>query len=96
MVKYAFDKQQGSDEFRRQGRLVREEWQWRKLKGDPHDRDSILSFFLTMTSYNSQSHEIPMNLHQRGIIDSCFEESQYDEGIALISQLKSPQVRPAA
>ncbi|KAJ3880516.1 hypothetical protein F5051DRAFT_158162 [Lentinula edodes] len=37
-----------------------------------------------------------MNLHQRGLVDACFEESQYDEGIALLSQLKSSNVLPSA
>ncbi|KAF5393519.1 hypothetical protein D9757_000780 [Collybiopsis confluens] len=36
-----------------------------------------------------------MNLHQRGLVDACFEEGQYDEGIALLSQLKSQNVAPS-
>ncbi|KIK67181.1 hypothetical protein GYMLUDRAFT_156189 [Collybiopsis luxurians FD-317 M1] len=36
-----------------------------------------------------------MNLHQRGLVDACFEEGQYDEGIALLSQLRSQNVMPS-
>ncbi|KAJ3989854.1 hypothetical protein F5890DRAFT_1483220 [Lentinula detonsa] len=40
--------------------------------------------------------EVLMNRHQRGLVDACFEENQYDEGIALLSQLRTPAVLPSA
>ncbi|KAF9070119.1 hypothetical protein BDP27DRAFT_1324322 [Rhodocollybia butyracea] len=46
---------------------------------------------------NSRNHvEVPMNVHQLGLVDNCYEEHQYDEGNALLRQLRSPNVMPSA
>ncbi|KAL6310346.1 hypothetical protein BKA93DRAFT_721882 [Sparassis latifolia] len=35
-----------------------------------------------------------MHQNQRGMVDTCFEEGQYESGIALLDQLRSPRHRP--
>jgi hypothetical protein len=41
----------------------------------------------------SQEQEMPRN--QYGIVDTCFEEGQYEAGIAVLNQLRSPKHKPA-
>ncbi|KAK0466464.1 uncharacterized protein EV420DRAFT_831546 [Desarmillaria tabescens] len=40
--------------------------------------------------------EAEMNISQAGLVDSCFEEDQYDAGISVLDQLRSPWRRPKA
>ncbi|KAK0465631.1 uncharacterized protein EV420DRAFT_1637754 [Desarmillaria tabescens] len=40
--------------------------------------------------------EVEMNISQAGLVDSCFEEDQYDAGISVLDQLRSPWRRPKA
>jgi pentatricopeptide repeat protein len=40
--------------------------------------------------------EKEMSLHQRGMVNHCFEEGQYDAGIAVLDQLRSSKYKPAA
>ncbi|KAJ7594012.1 hypothetical protein C8J56DRAFT_925766 [Mycena floridula] len=37
-----------------------------------------------------------MSRHQLGLADVCFEEGQYDSGIAVLDQLRSPDLNPSA
>ncbi|KAG7452352.1 uncharacterized protein BT62DRAFT_1000090 [Guyanagaster necrorhizus] len=37
-----------------------------------------------------------MNIRQAGLVDSCFEEDQYEAGLAVLDQLRSPHRRPTA
>ncbi|KAK0198903.1 hypothetical protein F5146DRAFT_1021405 [Armillaria mellea] len=38
--------------------------------------------------------EVEMNYSQAGLVDNCFEESQYEAGISVLDQLRSPRRRP--
>ncbi|KAH9949562.1 hypothetical protein B0H21DRAFT_727424 [Amylocystis lapponica] len=38
--------------------------------------------------------EREMNVHQRSLVDTCFEEEQYEAGIAVLDQLRSPKYKP--
>ncbi|KAK0505622.1 hypothetical protein EDD18DRAFT_91 [Armillaria luteobubalina] len=40
--------------------------------------------------------EVEMNYSQAGLVDNCFEESQYEAGISVLDQLRSPRRRPKA
>lgn len=40
--------------------------------------------------------EREMPVHQRGLVDTCFEENQYESGIAVLDQLRSPKFKPSA
>lgn len=40
--------------------------------------------------------EREMTIHQRGLVDTCFEEGQYESGIALLDQLRSSSFKPPA
>lgn len=40
--------------------------------------------------------EREMTIHQRGLVDTCFEEGLYDSGIAVLDQLRSPSFKPPA
>jgi pentatricopeptide repeat protein len=40
--------------------------------------------------------EHEMSLHQRGMVNQCFEEGQYDAGIAVLDQLRSSKYKPSA
>jgi hypothetical protein len=37
-----------------------------------------------------------MTRHQRGLVDTCFEEGQFETAIAILGQLCSPKYKPAA
>jgi hypothetical protein len=39
--------------------------------------------------------EREMTRHQRGLVDTCFEEGQYESGISVLEQLRSPQFKPS-
>jgi hypothetical protein len=39
--------------------------------------------------------EQEMSRHQRGLVDTCFEEGQYESGISVLEQLRSPQFKPS-
>jgi len=40
--------------------------------------------------------EREMTRHQRGLVDTCFEEGQYEAAIAVLDQLHSSKYKPAA
>ncbi|PCH43766.1 hypothetical protein WOLCODRAFT_144682 [Wolfiporia cocos MD-104 SS10] len=40
--------------------------------------------------------EREMTRNQRGLVDDCFEEGQYEAGLAVLDQLRSPNYRPYA
>ncbi|KAK0246307.1 hypothetical protein EDD85DRAFT_52668 [Armillaria nabsnona] len=40
--------------------------------------------------------EVEMNYSQAGLVDNCFEEDQYEAGISVLDQLRSPRRRPKA
>lgn len=40
--------------------------------------------------------EREMSRNQHGIVDTCFEEGQYEAGIATLDQLRSPNYKPSA
>jgi pentatricopeptide repeat protein len=52
-----------------------------------------VSFVLPSTP-NDQERE--MSRHQRGLVDTCFEEGQYESGISVLEQLRSSHVKPSA
>lgn len=37
-------------------------------------------------------HEI--NYHQKNLVDGCFEEGQYESGISILDQIRSPNIKP--
>ncbi|KAF9010495.1 hypothetical protein BDQ17DRAFT_1346323 [Cyathus striatus] len=39
--------------------------------------------------------ELEMGYHQRALVDSCFEEGQYEAAISVLEQLRSPIYRPS-
>ncbi|KAG6830455.1 hypothetical protein H0H92_000608 [Tricholoma furcatifolium] len=39
--------------------------------------------------------EREMSTHQRGLVDTCLEEGQFESAIALLEQLRSPNYKPA-
>jgi pentatricopeptide repeat protein len=39
--------------------------------------------------------EREMSRHQRSLVDTCFEEGQYESGISVLEQLRSSQFKPA-
>lgn len=39
--------------------------------------------------------EREMSRHQRGLVDTCFEEGQYESAIAVLDQLRSPIYKPS-
>ncbi|KAG6850937.1 hypothetical protein H0H93_005806 [Arthromyces matolae] len=43
----------------------------------------------------SDEQEMLMSTHQRGLVDTCFEEGQFESAIALLEQLRSPRYKPA-
>ncbi|KZT08330.1 uncharacterized protein LAESUDRAFT_748862 [Laetiporus sulphureus 93-53] len=47
------------------------------------------------TSLDCDDVERDMPVHQRGLVDTCFEEGQYEAGIAVLEQLRSPKYRPS-
>ncbi|KAF7361732.1 hypothetical protein MVEN_00517100 [Mycena venus] len=40
--------------------------------------------------------ESEMSQHQRGLVDLCLEEGQYEQAIDVLSQLRSPHLKPSA
>ncbi|KAF8639505.1 hypothetical protein AX17_001410 [Amanita inopinata Kibby_2008] len=38
---------------------------------------------------------LEMSLHQRAIVDTCFEEGQHESAISVLEQLRSPSYRPS-
>lgn len=38
--------------------------------------------------------EHEMSAHQRGLVDTCLEEGQFESAIALLEQLRSPSYKP--
>lgn len=38
--------------------------------------------------------EREMNRHERGLVDTCFEEGQYEQGIASMDKLRVSHVKP--
>lgn len=38
--------------------------------------------------------EREMTRYQRGLVDTCFEEGQYESGIAVLDQLRSSSFKP--
>ncbi|KAI0930290.1 hypothetical protein AcV5_007047 [Taiwanofungus camphoratus] len=50
----------------------------------------------SQVSNGSGAAERDMTIHQRGLVDTCFEEGQYESGIAVLDQLRSPKYRPFA
>lgn len=38
--------------------------------------------------------EREMTHHQRSLVNSCFEEGQYEPGMAVLDQLRSPSFKP--
>jgi hypothetical protein len=44
----------------------------------------------------AQRIEREMSRNQHGIVDTCFEEGQYEAGIATLDQLRSPSYKPSA
>jgi hypothetical protein len=39
--------------------------------------------------------EEEMSRHQSGLVETCFEEGQYDSGIKILDQLRSPRHKPS-
>lgn len=39
--------------------------------------------------------EREMSRHQRGLVDTCFEEGQYESGISVLDQLRSSHLKPS-
>lgn len=39
--------------------------------------------------------EAEMTRNQCGLADTCFEEGQYDAGLTVLDQLRSPNYKPA-
>ena len=39
--------------------------------------------------------ERELNKHQRGMVDSCFEEGHYEQGIGMVDKLRLPHIRPS-
>lgn len=42
----------------------------------------------------ASNEEREMTIHQRGLVDTCFEEGQYESGIAVLDQLRSSFFKP--
>lgn len=39
--------------------------------------------------------EREMSASQQGLVDTCFEEGQYETGIYVLDSLRSPETKPA-
>ena len=42
----------------------------------------------------TSNEEREMSIYQRGLVDTCFEEGQYESGIAVLDQLRSASFKP--
>jgi hypothetical protein len=42
---------------------------------------------------DNQERDMPRNLY--GIVDTCFEEGQYEAGIGVLNHLRCPKYKPA-
>jgi pentatricopeptide repeat protein len=51
------------------------------------------TFAAMLPSTDEQERE--MTKHQRGLVDTCFEEGHYESGISILDQLRSSQFRPS-
>jgi len=40
--------------------------------------------------------EVELDPHQRGLVETCFEEGQYDAGLKVLDQLRDPSAKPHA
>ena len=38
--------------------------------------------------------ERDLTVHQRNLVDTCFEEGQYDAAISVLEELLSPKIKP--
>lgn len=45
-----------------------------------------------MDTNNPPIYNHEMNRYERGLIDACFEEGQYDMGIFLLNKLRLPKL----
>lgn len=48
---------------------------------------------MAVATSNETEHE--MNRHQCSLVDTCFEEGQYEAGISVLEQLRSSQFKPS-
>ena len=44
--------------------------------------------------YRDGTIERELSAHQRGLVDTCLEEGQFESAIALMEQLRSPNYKP--
>ncbi|KAK7687062.1 hypothetical protein QCA50_009562 [Cerrena zonata] len=49
---------------------------------------------VTNTKCDLTSLEWEMTVNQRGLVDTCFEEGQYETGIGVLDSLRSPRMKP--
>lgn len=38
--------------------------------------------------------EYEMTISQRGLVDTCFEEGQYETGVGILDSFRSPTMKP--
>jgi hypothetical protein len=51
---------------------------------------------MAVTPREGRVEERDITAHLRGLVDGCFEEGQYEAGLTILDQLRSPNYRPAA
>lgn len=51
--------------------------------------------FAALPSVDEREREREMSQYQQGLVDTCFEEGQYESGISVLEQLRSPQIKPS-
>lgn len=57
-------------------------------------RRSSLTLAMVPTSSHRNPQEREMTRNQRGLVETCFEEGQYESGIAVLEQLRSEKFKP--
>lgn len=65
------------------------------LAPTPDQHSPMAVSFAALPSVDEREREREMSQYQQGLVDTCFEEGQYESGISVLEQLRSPQIKPS-